>query len=121
MVHSLIMLVAGATLTRNNLTAVVAVVIVLVILLLTFIAVSIDRRALFVSALSYLGLVIGYAITGATGYRPTDPTLVGATTLSVLGAMVLMLGIGWRPLRRLVVSRFPNSVMRRLPPLAPAA
>jgi hypothetical protein len=121
MVHSLIVLVAGTTLTRTSLTSHLAGAIVLVILVLTLVAVSIDRRALFVSALSYLGIVIGYAITGATGYQPADGSLVAAATLSVLGAMVLMLGIGWRPLRRLVVRCFPGGIMRRLPPLAPAA
>ena len=38
----------------------------------------------------------------------------------LVGLLVLVLGIGWQWLRRLVVSCLPASLIRRLPPVAAA-
>jgi hypothetical protein len=87
---------------------------VLVVVFLTILALSIDRRALFVSALGYLGYVIGTTLIA--------PELVVwlASTLLILGLLVLVLGIGWQWLRRLVISCLPQNLIKRLPPVAAA-
>jgi hypothetical protein len=84
-----------------------------IVLLLTLIAIAIDRRALLVSALIYLGGVIAYAIASATG----DDNGVFFATLLILGVIVLLLGIGWRPLRRWLIRPFPAILVNRLPPV----
>ena len=50
------------------------------------VAVITDRRALLVSALTYLGIVIGYAITNTIGQQGADKSMVFFATLVVLGA-----------------------------------
>lgn len=95
--------VAGTTVTT----------ILVIILVLTLVAIIIDRRALLVSALSYLGAIIGLGITQAIGGQ----TNVFYATLLVLGILVLTLGIGWRWLRALLMRLLPDAVVNRLPPV----
>jgi hypothetical protein len=73
---------------------------------------------LFVSALTYLGIVIGYAITGTKG-APTGGQV--PATLLALGVIVIALGLGWQPARRAVTRLLPAGVLGRLPPVAGAA
>lgn len=96
--------VAGTTITT----------ILVVILVLTLVAIIIDRRALLVSALTYLGAIVGYAITQTVG----KDTNVFFATLLVLGILVLTLGVGWRSLRRLVLRILPAALVNRLPPVS---
>ena len=115
-VHSLIGMVSPVSLyNRVDLTAQVAWSVVGIVAALTVVALIVDRRALFVSALSYLGIVIGYAITGAGS---GDSTNIFFATLLILGVMVLVLGIGWQPLRNIVMRALPGTVARHLPPAA---
>jgi len=97
------------------LTAQVAWSVVAIVAALTVVALIVDRRALFVSALSYLGIVIGYAITGAGS---GDSANIFFATLLILGVMVLVLGIGWQPLRNVVMHALPGALARHLPPAA---
>jgi hypothetical protein len=115
-VHSLITLVAPDYQTAMTLT--VAVAILAIFAMLTVAAIVIDRRALLVSALIYVGIVIAYGIrtTSAVGQQPDNQSFVLFATLLVLGALVLMIGVGWRPLRRLFVRMLPAALGRRLPP-----
>jgi hypothetical protein len=112
-VHSLISLVTDKLV---GMTASAAATIVLIIALLAVAAIAIDRRALLVSGLSYLGIVIGYAISGAAG-TPDSKAAVVPATLVILGAFVLALGVGWMPLRRRVMSLLSPIVANRLPPV----
>ena len=84
---------------------------------LTVVALIVNRRALFVSALSYLGIVIGYAIAGA-GSGSSDDTSIFFMTLLILGILVLVLGIGWQPLRNILMRALPGTLARHLPPAA---
>lgn len=84
-----------------------------IILVLALVAIIIDRRALLISALTYLGAIVGYAITHAVG----KDTNVFFATLLVLGILVLTLGVGWRWLRGLVLRILPGAVVNRLPPV----
>jgi hypothetical protein len=109
-VHSLFMLVAGSAAGLNN---VIAAVIAAIVLVLTLVAITIDRRALLVSTLAYLGSVIGYVITNTN----VDRKEVLFYTLFVLGLMVVALGVGWLPLRRRLLALLPPVLIRRLPPV----
>jgi hypothetical protein len=126
-VHSVISLVssplAGALgrpagpLTRD-MNAELALAVALIVAVLAVVAVLIDRRALLVSGLAYLGGAIGYALTGGAGgaFRG-DPSVVFAATLVILGAFVLTLGAGWVPLRRLLLRLVSPAISNRLPPV----
>jgi hypothetical protein len=120
-VHSVITLVAPYY--STVMTPPVAVTILAIFAVLTIIAVVIDRRALLVSALLYVGIVIAYGLrtTSVIGQQPDSQSFVLFTTLLALGALVLTLGVGWRPLRRLFLRVLPEPVGRRLPPEVSAA
>jgi hypothetical protein len=111
-VRSLISMVTPSLSMMNNQ---VAMVILGIVLVLTFAAILIDRRALLVSTLIYLGSVIAYAIPSTTDRRVTF-----FSTLLVLGALVLALGIGWLPLRRRLLALLPQGLANKLPILVPA-
>ncbi len=117
-VHSLIGMMSPVSLyTQVDLTAQTAWSVIAIVAVLTVVALIVDRRALFVSALSYLEIVIGYAIAGA-GSGSGDRTSIFFATLLILGVMVLVLGVGWQPLRNLVMRAIPAAVARHLPPAA---
>ena len=92
-----------------------AIVVAVIVAVLAVVAVLIDRRALLVSGLAYLGGAIAYALAGS-GSR-SDPGFVVAATLVILGAFVLTLGTGWVPLRRLLLALVPPAIANRLPPV----
>ncbi len=114
-VHSLIWIATANSLTTMSNHA--AAIIVAIVLVLTLIAVVIDRRALLVSTLTYLGIVIAYALKAAS----VDQSKIFFATLLVLGAMVLTLGVGWLPLRRILMCLLPARLATHLPPVVPAA
>lgn len=119
-VHSLISMTVPS-LNALTMTAMVALAIVAIAGLLALMAVAIDRRALLVSTFSYLGIVIAYAITTTRVTAPADRTMVFFSTLAVLGILVLGLGVGWQPLRRVLLIILPNIIVGRLPPAVQAA
>lgn len=80
--------------------------------LLGLVAVLIDRRALLVSGLLYAGFAFA-SLLKQTGL--SYGTIAPATMLA-LGAFVLLLSAGWRPLRALLLGLFPQSLADRLPP-----
>ncbi len=97
-----------------------ASIIVLMIAILALIAIVVDRRALLVSTLAYVGFVIAFAIS-RTGYSVLNPSsdgvLVFFVTLFVLGLFVILLGLGWLPVRRMVLGLVPSDLRDRLTPL----
>jgi hypothetical protein len=107
-VHSLILMLAP---NMKDMTTEVALTVVAIAAVLTLVAILIDRRALLVSALAYLGAVIGYAITGTA----TDKTAIFFATLVILGVLVLTIGVAWFPLRRALVRLLPPVLVNRLP------
>jgi hypothetical protein len=125
-VHSLIRLIlptpvaspAGAAPFGMSMNTTSAVTIFVIVAFLAAVAVLIDRRALLVSTLIYLGIAIGYAITGAIRAGTGNQPAVFFATLVILGTMVLALGVGWQPLRRLFLRLFPSDFVDRLPPVA---
>jgi hypothetical protein len=99
-----------------NMTPALAAGIVAIFAVLAAVAIAIDRRALLVSGLAYLGAAIGYAIASTTTASGRVPLAV-AGTLTLLGALVLTLGVGWVPLRRRLLSLFSAGLASRLPPV----
>jgi hypothetical protein len=96
-----------------QMNAALALTVMLTVAVLAVVAVLIDRRALLVSGLAYLGWAIGSTLAEAGHGGPF--TL--AATLAILGAIVLTLGIGWVPLRRLLLPVLPLAIANRLPPV----
>ncbi len=75
------------------------------------VAVVVDRRALVVSALVYLGVSIGVLIE-RSGWTPS----IGAPlTVGVVGAVILVIAVGWRPLRTAALRLTPASVRAVVP------
>jgi hypothetical protein len=110
-VHPLIGLVTKNMLALDTFAAIMIVVIAI---LLAVVALIIDRRALLVSALTYLGGVIAYTLSRTTSGSST--TMIA--TLVILGAIILAIGVAWAPLRRSVMAALPTRVANRLPPAA---
>jgi hypothetical protein len=106
-VHSLI---KGMVTDASTLSPATAVVIMAVFLALSFVAVLIDRRAMLVSGLAYAGIAFWTLIRQAGLSDMTTPL-----TLLVLGAFVLLLSAGWRPLRAAILGMTPSALTRHLP------
>jgi hypothetical protein len=87
-------------------------VVVVTVAILMLIGLVIDRRAFVTSGLLSLGLAI-YGIF-RQGNATIDTYLF--TTLVVVGTIVLVIGTGWMPLRRLVLRALPPAMSERLPP-----
>src|SRR5215207_9247818 len=87
-----------------------AVAVVAVFLALSFVAVLIDRRALLVSGLVYAGGAFWTLIRQAGLSDITTPL-----TILTLGAFVLLLSAGWKPLRAGMLRLAPSALTRRLP------
>ena len=77
---------------------------------LAIVAVVIDRRALLVSGLVYAGFAFGALVRETAVGGALVPT-----TVVTLGAFVLALSAGWRPLRHAFLLCLPADLSRRLP------
>lgn len=81
------------------------------------VALLIDRRALLVSGLSYLAFAIWNLISGSAYLADQQ----FAATASILGAVLLVLGLAWTPIRRTVLRAVPLPQLKAvLPPVAGA-
>jgi hypothetical protein len=120
-VHSLVSMVAPQL---SQITNAAAIAVITIVTVLASVAIAIDRRALLVSALIYVGAVIAYVIGGPAAWLAPggqSPGGVYVLTLLILGTFVISLGVGWRPLRRLFIRVLPGALGNRLPPEAAAA
>jgi hypothetical protein len=106
-VHSLI---RGLVANTSKLEPTAAIAIMAVFLALSFVAVLIDRRAMLVSGLSYAGIAFWTLIRQAGFSDMTTPL-----TVLALGAFVLLLSAGWRPLRAGILNHVPSALTRNLP------
>lgn len=93
-----------------------ALVVVGVVVALGLVALAVDRRALLVAGLGYLGFAIGRLIA-ATEF---SGEAIFAATLVVLGLLMVALGTGWQPARRGVLRLLPAKLVARLPAVHPA-
>ncbi len=102
--------VAAITSQSGNLTRGDAELILGIFFIVSLVALVIDRRALLASSLIYLGYA-AYTLMSGTVWASSS----FAKTFLVVGAIVLMLSVAWRPLRRIVVSAMPNSIRLQVP------
>lgn len=109
-VHSLISLITPRFDQINN---TIALAILGIVAALAVVAIAIDRRALLVSALIYIGIVIAYTLGGTRG----GGGAVFFATLVILGTFVIVLGVGWQPLRRGLLALISPSITSKLPPV----
>lgn len=101
-------------LTENALNTGAAIAILSLFAVLSFVALAIDRRALLVSSLLYLG----YASSQILTWSGVASENLGLSVL-IVGGAVLTLSIAWQPLRRIVLQILPQAVRDLVPPAAP--
>ena len=94
----------------SALSTVDAGLIILLFAVLASVALVVDRRALLVSSLLYLG----YALSTFIGARAFGAEGAGLAVLLV-GGIVLLLSVAWKPLRRAVVSALPARITNLVP------
>jgi hypothetical protein len=90
-----------------------AVAIVSLFAVLSLVALTVDRRALLVSSLLYLG----YASSKLLSWSGVASENAGLSIL-IVGGTVLVLSVAWQPLRRIVLSILPQNVRNLVPPAA---
>ncbi len=103
-------IVIAITSQNSSLTYGDAELIIGVFFVVGLVALIIDRRALLASSLIYLGYA-AYTLMSGTTWASTSY----AETSLVVGGIVLMLSVAWRPLRRIVVATMPNAIRMRVP------
>jgi hypothetical protein len=89
-----------------------AIVVLLIFAVLIVVALVIDRRAMLVSSLLYVSLAVSYYVTqqGAAASAVTYTPII-------IGAGIIAVGIGWRPMRRFLFSVLPlASIAPYVPP-----
>lgn len=102
--------IAGLISSGAEMTAQTSLITIAVVILFTLAALIIDRRALLVSSLAYLGGAMVYAFTRLGGEQNAL-----WITLLLLGASVILLGVGWHRARRAVMSVIPSPLTQYLP------
>jgi hypothetical protein len=112
-IMALVALPLGGGYFVNQMNSTTALVVMLTVAILAAVAIIIDRRALLVSGLAFLGGAIGYTLADAGGGGP----LTVASTFVILGAIVLTLGAGWVPARRLLLALLPAAIANSVPPV----
>jgi len=90
-----------------------AVAIVSLFAVLSLVALTVDRRALLVSSLLYLG----YASSRLLSWSGVASENAGLSIL-IVGGTVLVLSVAWQPLRRLVLQILPQNLRNLVPPAA---
>ena len=98
--HSVMMLVGPETGSTGE-----AFIIIAVVLALGVVALIVDRRALLVSGLIYLGIALAQLFGNAN--VKADSGL--AVVLLILGLFVLTLGSGWTSVRRMLLAPFVDT------------
>lgn len=86
-----------------------------VIMVFALVSLLINRRALIVSGLITAGIAMGVLVS----QLGLGSGAVIAVTLLLLGAVVVLLGAAWTPVRRVLVSPFPSTgpLARIVPPV----
>jgi hypothetical protein len=95
-------------------TGVTVAMVVGLIGALSVVALIVDRRALLVAGLGYLGTALAYTITAVSGASQAIAVL---PTLVVLGLLIIVLGVAWREVRSGVMGLLPDGRWKAaLPP-----
>lgn len=88
------------------------VLVLIIYILIALLSLTIDRRALMVSALGY----VLYVFTSLLNKTAVEFTKSFALVAFVLGAALLLLSVFWHQSRRWVLCLLPSSVARYIPP-----
>ncbi len=88
-----------------------AFTVLAVVLVMMLIGLIIDRRAFVTAGLVSLGLATGAILR----HNQAGLDKIGFLVLMIVGLVVLVIGIGWADLRRIVVRRLPLSIQGKLP------
>ncbi len=91
-----------------------ALITLVTVVIFAMISLIINRRALLVSGLLSAAGAIGYLVSSVG----MDGLWTAGLTLLLLGAAMVLLGGGWKTVRRLLISPFPKSgwIARIVPP-----
>ena len=108
-VHSIV----APLLTESAVGLGAAVAIVSLFAVLSLVALTVDRRALLVSSLLYLG----YASSKLLSWSGVASENAGLSIL-IVGGTVLVLSVAWQPLRRIVLQILPAAIRDLVPPAA---
>jgi hypothetical protein len=79
------------------------------------IALAIDRRALLVSSLGYLMVSFGSLASSFSASDGSAGSLASGWGVLMVGVLVLLLSVAWRPLRGALVPLLPMAVQDRVP------
>lgn len=101
----LIMTLFGSQIAQSNFWESLTVAVLPVVIILMFIGVLIDRRAFVTAGLVSLGSAVGYFL-GDVDF--TASSTFGFALL-VVGVVVLLLGVNWQGLRRVVLRLLPRA------------
>ena len=102
----------------NRNTTATAFITIVVVAVLGIVALVVDRRALLVSSLLYFGIAVGYLVSQTTLASGAQGSLT--LTLGLLGAFVILMGLGWHRLRGILLKPFAGSRwLTKLPPVQP--
>ncbi len=110
-VHSLIALLISTD--RSDFSSLQSVAVIGLVVMFGVVALVIDRRALLVAGLSYLAFAIYRLLADAQ----IEGSGLLAATLVFVGATVVLLGAGWRPIRAALLRFVPANARRHLPPV----
>jgi hypothetical protein len=89
-------------------------VVLALVVALSIVALVVDRRALLVAGLGYLGSALAYTISQVSG---ASMGAVVLPTLAFIGILIIVLGVGWREIRAVVMAAVPGRDWKRsLPP-----
>ena len=105
-VHSVVISIWPA----GPLTPSIAVAILTTMALFALVALIVDRRALLVSSLAYVGTTMSW---GFNMFGSGTQSLLA--TFLILGGGVIVLGISWQSVRRLLLAWLPAMMVNRLP------
>ena len=82
-----------------------AVLMLVIVGIVTLIGLILNRRALIVSSLLYALIALGFLLTkSGLGFG-----MALTLTLILAGAAITLLGVGWHPVRNLIIARLPKS------------
>ena len=103
---------SGGTLAALQTVSFRTPVVVATVVALMLIGLIIDRRAFVTSGL----LSLGFALYGIFRLGDARVDTYIYVTLLTVGAIVLVIGTGWMPLRRFVMRQLPVAMQAKLPP-----
>ncbi len=112
-VHSIVYPLMSESIASTGMTTGAAAAILSLFAGLSIVALAIDRRALLVSSLLYLG----YASSQILTWSGVAFENLGFSVL-IVGGTVLVLSVAWQPLRRIVLGILPQHVRNLVPPAA---